>query len=385
MIENVDRSKCYSCGACAKICPQDAIMMVENDRGFRYPIVDKKKCINCGLCDKSCQIGKTSRGECKGLYALVHKDEKVVEKSSSGGAFSAMAESVLKGGGVVVGAVLGGDFTVYHTLVEDYSQIQPMRRAKYVESNLKNVYAEALGVMKQGRKVLFSGTPCQVEGFHCFLEARNVNTDNVIFCMLVCHGVSSQRVWLEYIDYFQKTVGIAIENVNFRDKSDGWRKGKYTGTDSNGNKYDFNGYNSIYHLLYANRESCFNCEYTSVYRNADVTIGDFWPIDKFTDEYDGEKGISLVITHSEKGEKMVEKCKEDCMVRKFDFDPERDVLMPAFSHPYDKPIEYDSFWKDFQNKDMGYILKKYTGVSFVDRIKRKCRRIKLCIISPREC
>lgn len=335
MIDLKEKYNCCGCTACKAICPKKCIVMEEDSEGFLYPVVDKNKCIDCHLCEKVCPIiNVNAERKPLSIYALKHKSENIRLKSSSGGAFSLLAEYVLHNNGVVFGAAFDKNWDVMHKYIENIEDLDDLRRSKYVQSKIGNTYSEALGFLKAGRIVLFTGSPCQISGLYHFLRKDYANLLTMDF---VCHSVPSPKVWRKYLEenYTRKGVGWkkysfqslkftpTIRGVNFRDKTFGWKKYSFSlqlaEATAEGEKIQ--SYRSyFYDNLYMNfflsdtisRPSCFSCKSKSGRSGADVTIADYWWINEIHPEFDDDKGCSLVYIYSTKGEKFLANTRHLC-------------------------------------------------------------------------
>ena len=381
MISIENKEHCCGCTACYNICPTKAIIMKADDKGFRYPEVINEKCIQCNLCERVCRFRNNNsedETESPKIMVLQHFDNDVLRESSSGGAFTALSDLILKMGGYVIGAVMSDEFIVQHSIANTESERNEMRRSKYVESSLGNVFQEILPIVKKGFPVLFTGTPCQVDGFRSFLVVNNVNMDNVFLCGLVCHGAASPVFWDHYIKFVAQSEQVNIDRVNFRDKEMGWRNSLFIASEGE-KRIALNSYSLVFGMCLSNRQSCFSCPYTTINRKFDFTLGDFWTINQYIHDLPEEKGVSLVLTHSDKARRLLNECKEYARVQEVDLDVQSELLHPALRCPYKKPIEYELFWKDFATQPMGKVIKKYTGRSVGDKFRRKIRKCYLNI------
>ena len=221
-IELASREFCTGCSACVASCNMDAISFLEDEKGFLYPHINRNKCVMCGKCIRSCpiisqEINNEQSSLCH-IYAAWNKNEDIRNKSSSGGVFTAIAECVLKNGGVVCGAAyLDG---VKHIFVDSLSELEKLRGSKYVQSDLRGVFNKVSLYLKDGKEVLFSGTPCQVDGLYRYLGTFS---GKLITVDVVCHGVPSPRVWMDYISCIVKKNNFKVKDVRFRSKRIGWR------------------------------------------------------------------------------------------------------------------------------------------------------------------
>ncbi len=371
----VKKEKCYTCEACIQICPRQAIH-VENLNGYNYPHIDTKSCIDCGLCRKVCPSTNDildRNGYNPHLYSFVHSNKTILDGSSSGGAFSALAEIVLNRHGWVVGAVLCEDNSVSHIISNSIDGCIKMRGSKYVQSKIGNIYDQVIECLSRGEQVLYVGIPCQVNAMRKYCIIKQANIDLIVFCTLVCHGSASAKIWKDYWEFFLQDKPKDTYIINFRDDTSGWKNSSITAKGEN-TKYDLDGYSSLYFSNFCVRESCFQCKYSTVNRFSDITIGDFWNIKEYDKSIDDNYGISMILTHSELGEEIVRGLSNYGRLRSYCFDVNKDYLQKALLYPPDKPLEYDLFWKDYNKNGIQYVLKKYAGMTLYQRVLRKIRK-----------
>lgn len=301
MITITNKSKCCGCNACVQACPKQCIEMHEDDEGFLYPRVDTTRCIDCGKCEKVCPvINQAEPHQPINVYAAINPDEEIRCQSSSGGIFTLLAEQTIKEGGVVFGARFDESWQVTHDYTESIEGIAPLRGSKYVQSRIGDTYLKAEAFLKQGRKVLFTGTPCQIAGLKHYLHKEY---DNLLTIEVICHGTPSPLIWKRYLH--EVSQGEKVTNVNFRDKVSGWKTYSITIQGNKGNIHQtpypqdpfMRGFLSDIYL----RPSCYACPAKSGKSGADITLGDFWGIDKTSPSIDDNKGCSLVMAISSTG------------------------------------------------------------------------------------
>lgn len=319
------KSKCCGCGACQNICPKQAISMIEDEYGYIYPQVDLKKCIECGLCKKVCNYQKNiiDAYEPICVYAVSSKNDKAIMQSSSGGVFAALAEVVLNDGGAVYGAAYatsdGGIIGVEHIRVVSAEDLIKLQGSKYVHSKIGNIYSLVKRDLQDNRKVLFSGTPCQVAGLRGFLGK---DYKNLVTVDIVCHGVPSQKLFQSMIDYYKEQFHGKIVDFSFREKTRGWSD-FYARVDVMKNKNVMSKYihckNIAYYQYFLDsdiyRENCYSCKYACHRRMGDITLGDFWGVEEVhSDLFEKtewkeclRKGISCVLINTDNGEKIFDK------------------------------------------------------------------------------
>lgn len=314
-------------------CPKQCILMREDTEGFLYPEVDEDICIDCGLCEKVCP--ELNQGEPKTppiVYAAMAKDEILRRSSSSGGIFSLLAESVIDEGGVVFGSAFNERWEAGHTIVEDKESLARLRGSKYMQSVVGNTFSQAKDFLEKGCHVLYSGTPCQIAGLKKYLGK---DYENLLTVDVICHGVPSPKVWRLYLDELLRTKCGAgknsvhflneipvIQDISFRDKADGWKKygiliritdfksAKNTVSQSVQEYRELFTDNVFFRLFLENvilRPSCYDCPAKSGKSGSDITLGDFWGIEKLRPEFDDDKGCSLLAVNTESGREAIEK------------------------------------------------------------------------------
>lgn len=306
MVDISDKKKCSGCSACAQRCPKHCISMQEDKEGFLYPHVNETTCIDCGICENVCpSIGKNNTSSFLGVYAAKIENEEIRMQSSSGGIFTFLAEKIIREGGVVFGARFNKNWQVIHSYTEDIEGLVDFRGSKYVQSVVGDTYMEAERFLKEGRKVLYSGTPCQIAGLKHFLQKEY---DNLLSVECVCHSVPSPLVWKKYLD--QHRNGRIVKHINFRDKTSGWSKWKYSLVIDyvNGEKEVIPGGQLYMKGLVANlitRPSCSDCKARGGRSGADISLGDFWGVWNINPKLDDNKGTTIVIAYSDKGLKVL--------------------------------------------------------------------------------
>lgn len=304
------KEMCTGCTACMNACTKYCIEMTVDIDGFVYPKVRNiSSCIGCGVCECICPVLVKQEFKRSGLpvtYAALSIDDATRMESSSGGVFSEIAKVILEKNGVVYGAAYNESFEVYHCCIDSIENLYKIRGAKYAESNLGNTFSEILVRIKQGQYVLFAGTPCQVAGLKSFVRK---DYDNLFCIDFVCHGVPSPMAWKEYIKYRAKqdADGKMPIAINLRSKSSGWSKYQYSNLFQYGDGKEYSSISSqnLFMKLfvgdYISRPSCENCSFKGYKRVSDITLGDFWGIWDIAPEMDDNKGTSVVLVQSDKG------------------------------------------------------------------------------------
>ncbi len=294
------KEKCTGCGVCYAKCPKKAIAMIPDREGFLRPVIDNDTCVRCGICRKNCPSLKNVEViEDQHYYALCNTDD-VRKKSSSGGAFTALAEKVIASGGIVVASEMNRDWVMAHTIAENIDEIRRQACTFYVQGEAFSQFSEIENILQNERSVLFVGTPCQVAGLKSFLGKEY---EKLITCDILCHGIPSPEMFGIYINYL-KSKG-KLTSLKQRDKSLGW-KGYCVSAVIDKKKYKNDGWLKAYSVMFShsliNRISCFSCKYSNYNRVGDITIGDYWGVYKYHPELKDNLGISLVITNNAKGD-----------------------------------------------------------------------------------
>lgn len=307
------KADCCGCGACVSVCPKNAIGMKEDEAGFTFPVIDESLCVNCGLCKRVCAFQNVDETNTPlKTWAAAAKDKDKLKSSASGGVFFTLAESVIKENGCAVGAAFGDKFNVEHIVVQSSEELCRLQGSKYTQSSTEFIFREVKEKLSSGTKVLFSGCPCQVAGLKAYLGKKY---DNLLTIDLICHGVPSNKAFRDYIEAFSKKKKVSVRGFTFRDKSMGWGINGSALTDNNiSMKIPASDSSYIYYfksgMIY--RENCYTCKYACENRPGDITIGDYWGIEKAHPEFIGKNGIneadgvSVVIANTEKGVKVME-------------------------------------------------------------------------------
>jgi glycosyltransferase involved in cell wall biosynthesis/coenzyme F420-reducing hydrogenase beta subunit len=364
---------CSGCHACAAVCPQKCITMKLDAEGFLYPHINNVQCDNCEICRSVCPFKRNAsiNKTLPAAYAAYNKDEKVRYNSSSGGVFGFLAYQTISQGGVVFGAAFNEKNELVHNCTENLEDLPKFFGSKYIQSIIGDTYNRVKIFLDGGRQVLFCGTPCQTEGLNAFLGKKY---DNLLLLDFVCHGVPSPKVWAGCSEQYNE---LPIKSISFRDKSMGWEKSGQVvvvvvddpqkGIVTHRVKLYGRGFLSNYYL----RPSCYNCKTKKLNRVSDITLADFWGINEIDPELNDDKGLSLLLVHSEKGERALQNNK---IWRK------QVNLMQALNHNYCahtsvlRPIQRDRFFEDFNKYKYKKIMKKYCSEKPVKSLFIRCLR-----------
>ena len=296
---------CTGCGACFNACKAGALKLCADEEGFCYPKIDASKCIHCNACERACPADKVlPPEESTNAYYAFANDTDICKNSSSGGLFSLLAAEILRQGGTVFGAGFDEKFRVCHRRIDTKAEIAKLRTSKYVQSDIGLTVREVEAFLKNGKTVLFAGTPCQIAALKQYLKQdyTSLYTQDII-----CHGVPSPGVWEKYLSEMHG--GKEIQSVSFRDKTLGWNSFSMKVTYQDGTAYrelaTMDTYERAFLANLILRPSCYQCQYKTVARVSDLTLADYWGVETVHPELKDQQGVSLVLTHTEKGERLL--------------------------------------------------------------------------------
>ncbi len=368
-MELCDKESCTGCGMCADICANKAIIMKPDKYGFLYPEIDKTKCTDCNLCQEKCPMNcQASEGNTVyKVYAAWNKDRLTRKNSSSGGVFSLLAKKVLSDGGIVAGVKWDEQFHTCHCCIEKEADLHLLNGSKYVQSVTGNIYSIVKANLHKGKKVLFSGTPCQV---HALLQYLGKSYEKLFTVDLVCHGVPSSDLFDRHLNEIMNGQKQDIKSVSLRYKKPCWSYGsvrveavdkplymKLTIEDAYFNLFNFN---------YSLRPSCHICRYTNMHRNGDVTLADFWGYSpKSIKMRDYDRGVSCILINTGKGDRMFNKIKKELVYEESTINAAKQANQ-SLTMPFAEPTDCKEFWKDYEdgmlvsNLNKKYISKPYT-------------------------
>lgn len=379
--------------------------MIEDHEGFLYPKVDESRCIDCGKCEKVCPVlNQNTESQPIRVIAAINDDEKTRLDSSSGGIFSLLGEKIINSQGMVCGAKFNENWKVVHGFCENKKGLAELRRSKYVQSDIGQSYKSAQQCLDRGNKVLFSGTPCQIAGLHLFL---NKEYSNLVTVDIVCHGVPSPRVWRDYLDFIinsytkeKNMISVptnkkpTIGSISFRDKSNGWKKYGFLvreatitkvknstapsqGTDKKVIIYETLDKNIFMRGFLNNlflRPICFECPFKSGRSCSDITLGDFWGVDRYCHKMNDDKGVSLVFINTEKGEKLF----NDLVCSKYELNARKfSTYNSTFSNSAKRKYPSELFWEKYDSEGISaiYEICEQLKPSYIHRIRAKIRSL----------
>ena len=379
MIKPLNPHECCGCGSCAAICPKGAITMERGADGAAYPQVMRDLCIDCGLCEIACDFSRfqpTGKDPSE-VYAARMKDPGEVASSRSGGFFMALCQDVTDRGGVVFGSRLDTDCRVVHTAARSYEECRAFKGSKYAESNLGKTFSECREALKSGTPVLFSGTGCQAHALLRYLETTNTSTKNLLTVDIICHGAPTAGAWDAYREVIEKREGAKMLHFDFRDKSNfTWEDNVETYVLADGTQKSERRWTKLFYSCHAFRESCYHCKYTTAQRRTDITIGDYWGIERNAPRFNDHRGVSLVLLHTEKGAEAFRRVRES-----LDFEPTdlATSMQPQLIHPSGKKCGHRAFRRRFA-KNPYRAVEKYTYPSLPVKLYRKAiNALKRCV------
>lgn len=370
-----EKENCCGCTACISICPQNAIIMKPDKEGFLYPIIDTENCIDCGLCNKVCPIKAKKSLYCEEVEVRAAKNlnDEVREESSSGGVFSAVAKYVLLHGGVVYGCAYNEEIRAVHMRVDNDTQINKLRGSKYVQSELGQTFISVKEDLEKGKYVLFTGTPCQVAGLNTFLKK---DYDRLITLDFICTGVPSPLLFEEHIKLLESIYKGKVVKYYNRSKEQGWGKhierAEFEGGTFESTSRWSQAYKEIFYSHSSLRPSCYVCEYASMNRVSDITVGDFWGIEQCNPEYKDALGVSIVLFNSKKAKEIMRELETDLDMQKVNGDG---YIQPRLKTPNERPEGRDWFWEFYFKKGYKATIKKYTSCNWFIYLKKTIKSL----------
>lgn len=360
------KEDCCGCTACYNVCPKEAIKIEPDREGFLYPKIDQSLCIDCQLCKKVCPVinEKSLKNKIEGdFYLSKHKSEDTLKNSTSGGAFTAISDIFLKEEGIICGVDFDDNFCIVHEMTETKEGRDRFRFSKYVQSKLGDIFPKIKEKLAEGRKVLFSGTPCQCAGLKAFIGNSPLK-ENLYICDLICHSVPSPFIWEEFKKVLEKENGGVIDEVHFRTKKLDWNRTNsnksflFSTTAMNEVQGDERFYKMFFGLLSISRPSCSACRFTDTHRVSDITIADYFGIEEFAPEKYDKRGLSLVIVNNEKGEEILNKMKNDMEMEKRK-SSESVKHQQRLSYPISYTEIREEFWDSVIELGLEETMKKY--------------------------
>lgn len=372
--DNKDKKTCNGCGVCALVCPKNCIKMVEDAEGFLYPEIDENKCIKCNKCRRVCSNYPKDNEFSIKAYAAKNKNDEQRNKSTSGGMFKILAQYVIEKNGVVFGVKFSDDLKVIHDFADNLEDCKAFSSSKYVRSDLNNSYEKVKEFLEDGRYVLFSGTPCQIQGLRNFIGKHN---DKLILCEIICHANPSPKVFKMYIKNIEKNTGKQVKTMYFRSKNPEMKNSSYIEM-KDGTKIADSLYNYAFSSKQLiNRPSCYNCKFVDENRKADFTIGDFWGIESAFPAFNDGKGISLFTVNTSKAENIFNELESMLEYKGVE-------VKKAFEKNHHSNVKYnpnrDKFFEKLVSEEINEeniikYMKKYTNKTLYGKVLSKVKSI----------
>ena len=359
---------CTGCTACYTACPKQCITMQKNEEGFLYPIVNEEKCVKCGKCQAVCpQQHQIEHHLYQKAYYGWHKDEKIRRQSSSGGAFTALAEHFLSEGGIVYGTSFDYEKRCLVYTSTKQVTLNELRKSKYVQGELGNIIVQIEEDLKQGKKVLFVGTPCHVNGIKSYFNKKG-SDQQLFLCDFICHGVPSNQLLQAHIKFLEKKYKSKLSSIDFRPKTDKqhpWWKHHLRVTFENGSIYDRTLDTDWYMYAFMKksltlRKSCYQCHYCNVQHESDITLADFWGVMDYNPVLNDEKGLSLIILNTSKADALIPNLKEVFNLYPLQWEFAKYVFKNRTQEKYSLN-KRENFMKDLQRMDYLSAMFKHIG------------------------
>ncbi len=379
MINIKKKADCSGCHACANICPKKCIAMKADEEGFLYPSVNLSECVKCGLCQKVCHHHNTFENHAHPeAYACYSTDESVRIKSSSGGIFTLLAKEILNHGGAVFGAAFDEDLTVKHICITQEQDLPKLQGSKYLQSSIGDTYSHVKEILQSGKTVFFTGTPCQIGGLKLYLGKQY---ENLYTADVICHGAPSPKVWKIYLEHLEAQHHTKVNKRKqpfFREKTLGWLGFSLHISFENGEEYCAPVWKDSYMGAFINdltlRPSCYHCDFKSLDRNSDITMADFWGIDKLMPDMFDNKGTSLILLNSKKGKNLFKNVKESIVCKPISLD-KAIKHNPLAYRSAALPFKRKKFMSHVNSENFANIYQACVKRSLPERILHKLKRL----------
>lgn len=376
-VKSLEKERCCGCVACKCACPNNSIFMQMDEEGFYYPVV-QDSCIHCDKCERVCPAFNNPNAEIVSsphFFVTRARDKEIRQRSSSGAIAYSLSKKFLTENQIVCGVRMNSDYSyAEHVCIDNIEELDKLLGSKYLQSNTDGIYEKIRCCIKDDKKVLFIGTPCQVAA------VKNVfkNTENIIYVDLICHGVPSQFLWKKYHEYISKKYKSNINFVNFRDKSRGWEQFGFRACFENGKSLYVPRGRGFLGLFLANiclRPVCGKCEYKGFNRCSDITIGDFWGIERVLPDYEKSNGVSIAMINSKKGMDLFKSLGQEIEFEEVEC---RD-LFQSRNKSLLKPVKISekrmAFIEDLKTMSFPALENKYLGNPFIVKVKIKVKRL----------
>ena len=377
MISVNDRTKCCGCTVCSIVCPYNAISMETDSLGFLYPKVDFQKCRDCGLCERVCSL----KGENKCItefsvpviFAARHKDENKLMNSRSGALFVGLSDIILSYNGSVYGAAFDSAFRVQHIRATTSVERDRMRGSKYVQSDVTGIFSLVKSDLENNLQVLFSGTPCQIAALRSFLRYKKVDDTNLLYVDIICHGVPAPNIWKDYLNYIEHKYKDKVMKAEFRDKKrHGWSAHVESFLLEKQGWISRKSFAYLFKKVIMFRPVCSACRYSNLNRPSDITLGDFWGWEQnVPDMNKDDKGVSLVLVNSKKGQTFINQLRETYDLRAIE---NLSYIQPNLKSPSVFDPKWESFERDYSKRGFEYVSRKYGDAGMDYLVKRFCQK-----------
>ena len=365
---------CTGCAACQNVCPTACIAMQLSEEGFMLPHIDQNRCIHCKRCETVCPAVKAPHeADTDAVWAMRNRNAEERRRSSSGGIFSPLARSVLRCGGVVYGAQQFSALDVRHARIDSLQELPVLRGSKYIQSNTEKCYRSVQNDLEAGKSVLFAGTPCQVAGLMAFL---NREYERLLTVDLVCHGVISPLAVRAYLN----EEGLSSENtqINWRDKSGegGWHGISLTLAVSQITRQQIFARTTLGQVFINNlflRPSCYTCQHKAGFSTADITLGDYWLVEKAHPELDDNMGTSVVVVHTQKGRNALKAIREEIEATPSTFEQAAKENWALYTHAQ-TDVDWSEAFALLKGEGLAAVWKKYLRQPLWRRAGSKVKR-----------
>lgn len=365
MINIIDKVNCCGCNACGDVCGKNAISFKTDNEGFWYPEVDMEMCVDCGLCEKVCPVtspaDNVDRFMEPRVYAAYSLDDDIRIDSTSGGIFSMLALQLYSDKSYIGGAIYNDEHTVRHIVSNDPQKLDEIRSSKYIQSSLQGQYREVKSLLRAGKKVLYCGCPCQIQALYKYLGREY---DTLTTCDFICRGVNSPKVFLKYMEMLERQYGAKATKIKFKAKKWGWHRFSLRVDFANGKEYCKDRWHDLFFIGYLqvgnfSRPSCYACKFKGFPQKADITLADFWGIEKIDPSMDQDKGTSLVMINSNKGQLLFDSIKDKIRWKEFTIDEARKGNPAMDSSLKSVPLNRQVFFKDLDIMSFENLASKY--------------------------
>lgn len=365
MINITDKSKCCGCCACVDACTHKAITLKTDLEGFWYPEVNLETCIDCHLCEKVCPIIEPAKHIMRYdepiVFAAYTKDDKIRTDSTSGGIHSTLAQAMYNKYAYIGGAIYNEDHTVSHIASNDPKMLDKIRSSKYLQSSMEGQYKEVKKLLQAGEEVFYCGCPCQIQALYKYVKK---DYSNLTTCDFICRGVNSPKVFLKYMDMLERQYGAKATKIKFKAKEWGWHNFSMRVNFANGKEYCKDRYHDLFFIGYLQagnftRPSCYDCHFKGFPQKADITLADFWGIEKLDKNMDQDRGTSLVMINSDKGMNLFESIKDCIEWRQFTMADARKENPAMDTSLESVQPNRDQFFQALDKESFDIVAKKY--------------------------